>query len=332
MGTHARQASRTRRLVVHVARGDRRARVGLEPRTGARDYISIVGSSTVYPFATVVAENFGRRNAGFKTPKIEPTGAAAASRRSAPASASSTPTSRTPRAASGRAKSRTARRTASRRSSRSRSATTASCSRTRRRRRTTKSRCATSSSRSRKTFPIRAGTQKLVPNPYTKWSEINSRCRPTKIKCSVRRQLPVRATRSTSSSWRRLQDVPWVAALPRDAVHGRCHTLRDDGPYIDAGENDNLIVQKLDGEPAPARHLRLQLPRAERGQGSRRAHRRRARRTSIRSWTAGTRLAAALLLREEGARRASFPASASTSRSSRATRPSASSAISPTTA
>ena len=39
-----------------------------------RDYISIVGSSTVYPFATVVAENFGRRNANFKTPKIESTG------------------------------------------------------------------------------------------------------------------------------------------------------------------------------------------------------------------------------------------------------------------
>src|SRR5210317_1751737 len=39
----------------------------------ARDYISIVGSSTVYPFATVVAENFGRSTA-FKTPKIESTG------------------------------------------------------------------------------------------------------------------------------------------------------------------------------------------------------------------------------------------------------------------
>ena len=39
----------------------------------ARDYISIVGSSTVYPFATVVAENFGKKNR-FKTPKIESTG------------------------------------------------------------------------------------------------------------------------------------------------------------------------------------------------------------------------------------------------------------------
>jgi len=39
----------------------------------ARDQISIVGSSTVYPFATVVAERFGQTTS-FKTPKIESTG------------------------------------------------------------------------------------------------------------------------------------------------------------------------------------------------------------------------------------------------------------------
>jgi phosphate transport system substrate-binding protein len=39
----------------------------------ARDYISIVGSSTVYPFATVVAEQFGKTTK-FKTPKVESTG------------------------------------------------------------------------------------------------------------------------------------------------------------------------------------------------------------------------------------------------------------------
>ncbi|MDX1654791.1 MAG: substrate-binding domain-containing protein, partial [Candidatus Competibacteraceae bacterium] len=38
-----------------------------------RDYISIVGSSTVYPFATVVAEQFGRTS-DYRTPKIEATG------------------------------------------------------------------------------------------------------------------------------------------------------------------------------------------------------------------------------------------------------------------
>lgn len=39
----------------------------------ARDYVSIVGSSTVYPFATVVAERFGK-STGNPTPKVESTG------------------------------------------------------------------------------------------------------------------------------------------------------------------------------------------------------------------------------------------------------------------
>ena len=46
---------------------------GAATAQSARDYISIVGSSTVYPFATVVAEQFGKTTK-FKTPKIESTG------------------------------------------------------------------------------------------------------------------------------------------------------------------------------------------------------------------------------------------------------------------
>ena len=46
---------------------------GLAQAQSSRDYISIVGSSTVYPFATVVAEQFGKTTK-FKTPKIESTG------------------------------------------------------------------------------------------------------------------------------------------------------------------------------------------------------------------------------------------------------------------
>ena len=38
-----------------------------------RDYVYIVGSSTVYPFATVVAERFGRGSKS-RTPKVESTG------------------------------------------------------------------------------------------------------------------------------------------------------------------------------------------------------------------------------------------------------------------
>ncbi len=41
---------------------------------GTRDSVRAVGSSTVYPFAKLVAENFARSNADFKSPIIESTG------------------------------------------------------------------------------------------------------------------------------------------------------------------------------------------------------------------------------------------------------------------
>lgn len=43
------------------------------PATAMRDYIDVVGSSTVYAFSTVVAERFGK-SSQFHTPKIESTG------------------------------------------------------------------------------------------------------------------------------------------------------------------------------------------------------------------------------------------------------------------
>ena len=47
--------------------------IGMTTSAYARDQISIVGSSTVYPFSTIVAEKFGQVS-GFKTPVIESTG------------------------------------------------------------------------------------------------------------------------------------------------------------------------------------------------------------------------------------------------------------------
>ena len=47
--------------------------VAITSAAQARDQISIVGSSTVYPFATIAAEKFGQ-SSGFKTPVIESTG------------------------------------------------------------------------------------------------------------------------------------------------------------------------------------------------------------------------------------------------------------------
>ena len=44
---------------------------------GAREQIRAVGSSTVYPFSTAVAEAFTKANPGFKSPIIESTGTGA---------------------------------------------------------------------------------------------------------------------------------------------------------------------------------------------------------------------------------------------------------------
>ncbi len=71
---------------------------------GGRDFLRIVGSSTVYPFATAVAERFARTGAsgGNKTGRrsSRAPAPAAASSSSAPAPASTRPTSPTPRAGS----------------------------------------------------------------------------------------------------------------------------------------------------------------------------------------------------------------------------------------
>ena len=68
--------------------------MGATGAQAARDYISIVGSSTVYPFATVVAEQFGKTT-NFKTPKIESTGSGGGFKLSVPVSVYLIPTSPT---------------------------------------------------------------------------------------------------------------------------------------------------------------------------------------------------------------------------------------------
>ena len=44
----------------------------------------------------------------------------------------------------------------------------------------------------------------------------------------------------------------WIAKLKKSDKNEYkriCHTIREDGHYIEAGENDNLIVQKLNANP-----------------------------------------------------------------------------------
>jgi len=91
---------------------------------------------------------------------------------------------------------------------------------------------------------------KLVPNPYKKWSEIDKSLPDVKIEV-----LGPPPTSGTRDSFHELfmeagaKKIPAVAALEKTdkkAFEKAWKSLRKDGAYVEAGENDNVIVQKLE--------------------------------------------------------------------------------------
>ena len=249
MGNQVRQSPRFRRLGAGLLALVGATVCGSGQTQAVRDYISIVGSSTVYPFATVVAEQFGR-NTSFKTPKVEPTGSGGGIKAFCNGVGVEHPdiVNSSRRITDGEV-----------------------------------ANCAkngvdqiievkigydgivlASSKVSTpynvtlrevylalaKNVPDPAGAQRLVANPYARWSDINPALPAINIEV-----LGPPPTSGTRDSFLELgmepgcKSFPWVGALPRDAYLAACHTLREDGRYIEAGENDNLIVQKLESNP-----------------------------------------------------------------------------------
>ena len=45
-------------------------------------------------------------------------------------------------------------------------------------------------------------------------------------------------------------ELPVISDLEGDAFEAACYTMREDGAFIEVGENDNLIVQKLEANPS----------------------------------------------------------------------------------
>lgn len=92
----------------------------------------------------------------------------------------------------------------------------------------------------------------LLANPYKLWSEVNPALPADKIE--VLGPPPTSGTRDAFLELvmdKACHTFPEIAALADDATRkAKCQTLREDGAYIDAGENDNLIVQKLSGNAA----------------------------------------------------------------------------------
>ncbi len=91
----------------------------------------------------------------------------------------------------------------------------------------------------------------LVANPYRSWNQIDAALPNEKIE-----MLGPPPTSGTRDAFVELvmdhgcAAFPEIAALDADARKAACQQVREDGAYIDAGENDNLIVQKLDANPA----------------------------------------------------------------------------------
>jgi phosphate transport system substrate-binding protein len=250
MYTHVQQALPGRRLIYTLVAALGAIASAPSQAQAVRDYISIVGSSTVYPFATVVAENFGRRNANFKTPKIESTGSGGGIK----AFCAGIGVQHPDIANSSR------RITASEVADCAKNGVTgivevkigfdgivlANAKASPHYRLTLRDVYLALA----KDVPDPAGGNKLVPNPYTTWAQINNTLPADRIEV-----LGPPPTSGTRDAFNELvmeggcKTFPWVAALPRDAYLTACHMLRDDGLYVDAGENDNLIVQKLEKSP-----------------------------------------------------------------------------------
>ena len=86
----------------------------------------------------------------------------------------------------------------------------------------------------------------VVPNPFTRWSEIDSSLPDQPI--LVYGPPPTSGTRD---AWVELvmeegcKTFPAIEALEGDRHSEVCQRMRTDGPFVEAGENDNLIVQRL---------------------------------------------------------------------------------------
>ncbi len=231
------------------------ALLALAASTGAqaRDQINIVGSSTVYPFATVVAERFGKTTA-FKTPKIESTGSGGGLKLFCSGVGTSTPDITN---ASRKIKSKEVETCAKNGVGDvteakigydgivlANSKATAPMELTRRDIFLALAR----------EVPDPNGGESFVANPHETWKDVNPALPDAKIE--VLGPPPTSGTRDAFAELALeggCKTFPWIKAMKKKdkkRYKSYCHSVREDGHYIEAGENDNLIVQKLTANPA----------------------------------------------------------------------------------
>ncbi len=216
----------------------------------ARDQIRIVGSSTVYPFTTAVAESFGKAS-GMKTPVVESTGTGGGFKLFCAGVGADHPDFTNASRAIKKAEFEACAKNgvtdiveikvgfdgltiAS-----AASAPDVAL---------TKQQLFMALS---KQVPDKDG--KLVDNPYKLWSDIDPSLPADKIE--VLGPPPTSGTRDSFAELvmeKGAEKFESLAALKKSdakAFETVWKTMRTDGAYVEAGENDNLIVQKLEANP-----------------------------------------------------------------------------------
>ncbi len=215
-----------------------------------RDQIRIVGSSTVYPFATKVAESFGRTTA-FKTPVIESTGSGGGLKLFCAGVGVEHPDITNASRAIKQSEVDSCRKNGVTDITEVKIGYDGIV--------LANSKKAPQMTISRQQLflalakDVPDGSGGLKPNPYRMWSEIDPAL--PRVEIEVLGPPPTSGTRDAFVELAMeggCEKWGWIAALA-SSDKGRykaiCHGIREDGAFVEAGENDNLIVQKLEANP-----------------------------------------------------------------------------------
>lgn len=217
----------------------------------ARDQIRIVGSSTVFPFSTAVAEQFGRTT-DFKTPVVESTGSGGGLKLFCAGVGTQHPDMTNASRAIKSSEVETCAKNgvtavtevkigydgivlANSKASPQMSVTLQQMWLA-----------------LAKDVPDADGN--LVPNPHQNWSDIDPSLPNAAIE--VLGPPPTSGTRDAfaelalEGGCKTFGFIKDMKSSDKDKYKEVCHTVREDGAYVEAGENDNLIVQKLEANPA----------------------------------------------------------------------------------
>lgn len=93
----------------------------------------------------------------------------------------------------------------------------------------------------------------FTPNPYKKWSDVDPSLPDEKIE--VLGPPPTSGTRDAfaelamEGGCETFDDIKALKKSDAKSYKAVCHSIREDGAYIEAGENDVLIVRKLEANP-----------------------------------------------------------------------------------